>query len=114
MSVGGDNYCYGEPNWIYTINKEIKAKNKKNIFWCTSLFEEIESAEMIRDLKTFDIIVARETLTYQALEKFVDKEFAFFRLQNAEKKQLHNFDFYGKLLYRYYKIQSKVMRKRHE
>ncbi len=74
MSVGGDNYCYGEPNWIYTINKEIKAKNKKNIFWCTSLFEEIESAEMIRDLKTFDIIVARETLTYKALEKFVDKE----------------------------------------
>ncbi len=74
MSVGGDNYCYGEPNWIYTINKEIKAKNKKNIFWCTSLFEEIESAEMIRDLKTFDVIVARETLTYQALEKFVDKE----------------------------------------
>lgn len=74
MSVGGDNYCYGEPNWIYTINKEIKAKNKKNIFWCTSLFETIESEEMTRDLKTFDIIVARETLTYQALEKFIDKE----------------------------------------
>ena len=35
-------------------------------------------------------------------------------VQNAEKKQKQNFDFYGKLLYRYYKIQSKVMRKRHE
>ena len=71
MSVGGDNYCYGEPNWIYTINKEIKAQNKKNVFWCTSLFETIESPEMIRDLKTFDVIVARETLTYKALEKFI-------------------------------------------
>ena len=74
MSVGGDNYCYGEPNWIYTINKEIKAKNKKNVFWCTSLFENIESDEMIRDLKTYDLILARESLTYKALLKFMPEE----------------------------------------
>lgn len=74
MSVGGDNYCYGEPNWIYTINKEIKANNKKNVFWCTSLFENIESDEMIRDLKTYDLILARESLTYKALLKFMPEE----------------------------------------
>ena len=74
LSVGGDNYCYGEPNWIYTINKEIKEKNKKNVFWCTSLFEEIKSDEMIRDLKSYDLLMVRETLTYKALSKYVDKE----------------------------------------
>lgn len=74
MSIGGDNYCYGEPNWLYTINKEIKKQNKRNVFWCTSLFEEIESDEMIRDLKTYDIVVTRETLTYNALKKYLDEE----------------------------------------
>lgn len=74
ISVGGDNYCYGEPNWIYTINKTVKEKNRKNVFWCTSLFEKIESDEMIRDLKTYDVIIARETLTYKALEKFIEKD----------------------------------------
>lgn len=74
LSVGGDNYCYGEPNWIYTVNKYIKEKGKKNVFWCTSIFENIESDEMIRDLKTFDVVVTRETLTYNALSKFMDEE----------------------------------------
>ena len=74
MSIGGDNYCYGEPNWLYTINKEIKRLNKRNVFWCTSLFEEIQSDEMIRDLKTYDIVVARETLTYNALRKYLSDE----------------------------------------
>lgn len=74
ISVGGDNYCYGEPNWLYTINKCIKEENKKNVFWCTSMFEEIESDEMIRDLRTFDVIAVRESLTYKALSKFIDKD----------------------------------------
>ena len=74
LSAGGDNYCYGEPNWIYTINKEIKKKHKKNVLWCTSLFEKIESPEMIRDLKTFDVIMARETLTFNALKGFIEKD----------------------------------------
>lgn len=74
LSVGGDNYCYGEPNWLYTVNKEIKDKSKKNVFWCTSLFEEIESDEMIRDLKNYDVIMVRETLTYKALSKYIEKD----------------------------------------
>ena len=38
LSVGGDNYCYGEPKWLYEINKNIKAKNKKKcIMVCITL-----------------------------------------------------------------------------
>ena len=74
LSVGGDNYCYGEPKWLYEINKNIKAQNKKNVLWCASLYEEIESDEMIRDLRTYDVIVVRESLSYKAVTKYVDKE----------------------------------------
>ena len=74
LSVGGDNYCYGEPKWLYEINKNIKAKNKKNVLWCASLYEEIESDEMIKDLRTYDVIVVRESLSYKAVTQYVDKE----------------------------------------
>lgn len=74
LSIGGDNYCYGEPNWMYATNRCIVEKNKKNVLWGASLFEEITSSEMIRDLKTYDLLVVRETLTYQALNKFIDEE----------------------------------------
>lgn len=74
MSIGGDNYAYGASEWLYTINKETKARNKKTIFWGTSIYEKIDEEEMIRDLKTFDLIIPRETLTYNALAKFIDKD----------------------------------------
>lgn len=74
LSVGGDNYSYGDPTWLYEINKNIKAKNKKNVLWCASLYEEITSDEMIKDLKTYDVIIVRESLSYQAVSKYVDKE----------------------------------------
>ena len=91
LSVGGDNYCYGEPNWIYTINKYIKSKGKKNVLWCTSIFEKIDSEEMIRDLRNYDVIVAREPLTYKALEEVIDKDRLMFSPDTAfslEKKEV--------------------------
>lgn len=74
LSIGGDNYCYGEPNWMYATNRCIVEKNKKNVLWGASLFEQITSSEMKRDLKTYDLLVVRETLTYQALNQFIDEE----------------------------------------
>lgn len=74
LSIGGDNYFYGEPNWIYTINRVAKEKNKKTVLWCASLFEEIKDSNMIRDLKTYDLIIVRETLSYNALVKFIEKD----------------------------------------
>ena len=74
LSVGGDNYSYGEPQWLYDINKKIKKMNKKNVLWCASLYDEIKSDEMIRDLRTFDAIIVRESLSYKAVEKYVEKD----------------------------------------
>ena len=74
LSVGGDNYSYGDPYWFYTLNKEIIKNGKKNVFWCCSLYEKIDSPEMIRDLRTFDLIMTREALSYNALLEVVDKD----------------------------------------
>lgn len=74
LSVGGDCYCYGETNWLFMINKEIRKRGKKNILWCASLDEKINSDEMIRDIKSYDLIIARESLTYKKLSRYINKE----------------------------------------
>jgi len=68
MSIGGDNYCYGEqPGW-YEINRRIKKQGKKLVLWGCSIGEEDLTPRKLEDLKTFDLILARETLTYNMLK----------------------------------------------
>ncbi|MCY9664539.1 polysaccharide pyruvyl transferase family protein [Paenibacillus alginolyticus] len=67
LSIGGDNYCYGEqPGW-YEINKRVKAQGKKLVLWGCSIGQEDMSDRKLEDLKLFDLILARETLTYHML-----------------------------------------------
>lgn len=68
LSIGGDNYCYGEqPGW-YEINKRVKAQGKKLVLWGCSIGHEDMSDRKLEDLKLFDLILARETLTYHMLK----------------------------------------------
>ncbi|WP_209122910.1 polysaccharide pyruvyl transferase family protein [Alkalihalobacillus sp. BA299] len=68
LSIGGDNYCYGEqPGW-YEINKRVKSQGKKLVLWGCSIGEEDMSERKLEDLKLFDLILARETLTYNMLK----------------------------------------------
>ena len=67
LSFGGDNYCYGEQDWLYAINKNIKKKGKKLVLWGCSIGSEDLSEKKIKDLKSFNLILARETLTYDVL-----------------------------------------------
>ncbi|MHA7139547.1 polysaccharide pyruvyl transferase family protein [Rossellomorea arthrocnemi] len=67
LSIGGDNYCYGEqPGW-YEIDKRVKAQGKKLVLWGCSIGEEDLSERKLEDLKMFDLILARETLTLNVL-----------------------------------------------
>lgn len=68
LSIGGDNYCYGEQPGIYEIDRQIKKAGKKLVLWGASIGEEDLSAEKIKDLKTFDLILARESLTEKILK----------------------------------------------
>ncbi len=68
ISIGGDNYCYGEIPEIYEINRLIKKANKKLILWGASVGQEDLSPAKIEDLKSFDLLLARETLTEAVLK----------------------------------------------
>ncbi|WP_410513559.1 polysaccharide pyruvyl transferase family protein [Paenibacillus sp. BR2-3] len=70
LSIGGDNYCYGEqPGW-YEIDRRVKKEGKKLVLWGCSIGEEDMTDLKFEDLKRFDLILARESLTYNML---VDK-----------------------------------------
>lgn len=68
LSIGGDNYCYGEQPGIYEIDRQIKKAGKKLVLWGASIGEEDLSAAKIKDLRTFDLILARESLTENILK----------------------------------------------
>ena len=68
ISVGGDNYCYGEQPGFYLINRLIKKAGKKLILWGASIGEEDLTPAKIQDLQRFDLLLARETLTEKVLK----------------------------------------------
>ncbi len=70
LSIGGDNYCYGIPRWIYYTNTMAAGKGSKTVFWGCSVDPEAINAEMLDDLKKYSLIIARESITHQA---FIDK-----------------------------------------
>ena len=67
VSVGGDNYCYGDGHMAAAFNRELKKLGKKTVLWGCSVGEEDLSENKIKDLKTFDLIVTRESMTYETL-----------------------------------------------
>lgn len=69
LSIGGDNYCYGEQPWLYEVDRNIKKAGKKLVLWGASIGDDDLSAAKIADLKTFDLVLARESLTYNILKE---------------------------------------------
>lgn len=69
MSIGGDNYCYGENEYIYMVNRYMRARNVKTVLWGCSVEPEAISEKMRKDLERYDLIVTRESITYEALYK---------------------------------------------
>lgn len=67
-SVGGDNYCYGNWHRWKTIHDEILRKGAKDVLWSCSIDEEYLTDDLVQHLKTFEMITAREGLTYQSLQ----------------------------------------------
>ncbi len=71
ISAGGDNYCNGSYEWLYMLHSEAKKRGLKTILWGASVNEEsITNKEMQKDLLKYDVICARETLTYDIVSKF--------------------------------------------
>lgn len=67
MSIGGDNYCYNGIDRLGYYNRMIHKKGAKTVLWGCSIEPSVLTEEVIKDLKLYDLITVRETLSYEGL-----------------------------------------------
>lgn len=69
MSIGGDNYCYGINEHILLVNRAVRKLGRKTVLWGCSIEQSaIDDDKVFEDLAAFSLIVARESITYEALK----------------------------------------------
>ena len=69
LSIGGDNYCYPGTEHLATINRNLRKKGVKTVLWgCSVEPSLLENPIVAGDLGGFDLITARETISYEALK----------------------------------------------
>lgn len=65
IAIGGDNYCYNKGKSFFIIDDAIGGKK---ILWGCSIEPDDLDSEMIQHLRQFNVISAREPISYQALK----------------------------------------------
>ena len=71
LSIGGDNYCYAAPEYLYLINRQLRKLGVKTVLWGCSIEPALLSGEMQEDLNGYNRIIARESLSFEALRNRV-------------------------------------------
>lgn len=70
ISIGGDNYCYSwSAKQAIELDKKIRKFCKYSVLWGCSIDPEAITPEMAKDLAGFNLITAREPITYALLKK---------------------------------------------
>ncbi len=70
LSVGGDNYCYGSTGIYAYLNRVYKKQGAKTVLWGCSIEPDVVSQKSVaEDLARYDLIVARESITYGAVKR---------------------------------------------
>lgn len=70
LSVGGDNYCYGGTGIYAYLNRAYKKRGVKTALWGCSIEPEVVTQRGIaEDLARYDLIVARESITCEAVRR---------------------------------------------
>lgn len=70
LSVGGDNYCYGGTDLYAELNKAYHRAGIKTVLWgCSVEPAVVETKKVQRDLQRYNGIVARESITYEAIKQ---------------------------------------------
>ena len=67
LSVGGDTYCYGPQEHLSVINARLKRAGKPLVLWGCSVEPDVVRGEALADLRRYDLIVARESISAQML-----------------------------------------------
>lgn len=71
LSIGGDNYCYGEAYNLYlaAMNHSLHQRGIKTVLWGCSIEPEQVTDSMRKDFAKYDLIVARESISYCTLKE---------------------------------------------
>lgn len=67
LSIGGDTYCYGHQEHLQVINGRLKKAGKPMALWGCSVEPDLLTGQTLEDLKAYDLIVARESITGEAM-----------------------------------------------
>lgn len=67
LSIGGDNYCYGDISWLQSLNTALSQKGKTVLMGSSIEPDLIQRKDVLKDLKKYSLIIARESITYKAL-----------------------------------------------
>ena len=68
LSVGGDNYCYPGTEIYGWLNREYHENGLQTVLWGCSV-EPDRVPVIAEDMARYDLIVARESITFEALSK---------------------------------------------
>lgn len=70
ISIGGDTYCYGgEADLIY-LHRMWKDRGLKTVYWGCSIEPTLlENPKIAEDIRQYDLITARESISYEALKR---------------------------------------------
>lgn len=69
LNVGGDTYCYSKPTVSMALNKHNYKKHIPSILWGCTVEADRLSEDILKDLRRYTLIVARESMTVNALKK---------------------------------------------
>lgn len=103
LSIGGDNYCYNDTDGLIRANELFRRNGIKTVLWGCSIEPELlEDPTIADDISRFDLITARESITYEAIKK-VNKNTILvadsaFNLRTVKKKlpeEIENCDIIG-------------------
>lgn len=77
LSVGGDNYCYGGTGIYEYLNRAYRKRGVKTVLWGCSIEPDVVAQKNVaKDLASYDLITARESITYAAV-RHVQKNTVF-------------------------------------
>lgn len=68
LSIGGDNYCYKGRDILGYYNKCIHKRGAKTVLWGCSFDPADMTDKIAKDIKQYDLIIAREQISYEILK----------------------------------------------
>ncbi|MBQ7887637.1 MAG: polysaccharide pyruvyl transferase family protein [Clostridia bacterium] len=69
LSIGGDTYCYNHQEHLQVINGRLRRAKKPLVLWGCSVEPDSITGQNLEDLRAYDLIVARESITEQAMKE---------------------------------------------